>query len=99
MGIDGARSSQSGIRLGMQRVAVAASNLVGASDPDYERLRVEPVAAATGGVEARVTSDGDSVELTDEALEMLEGQAEVAVNSRVLWVEQQMEGFLLDVVA
>lgn len=93
-------TSLSGIQAGVERLGVSAANVAGAAAADYEVKRVEAVSALDGrGVQTSVRRDsGDSIELSSEAVELMEAEHQVRVNSEVLKRLAQMEQDLLDVI-
>lgn len=100
MEIDGMRASMSGMLAGMARLDAAAKDIAVANAPEKEPERVGPVARTESAIDSNVTADGgDGVELTEEAIEIIEAAREVAANGAALGVQGEMEGSLLDVVA
>ena len=84
----------------MERMSASAANVAGAAAADYEVKRVEAVAAIDdAGVQTSVRRDsGDSVDFSEEAVELMQADHQVSVNSEVLQRLAQMEEDLLDVL-
>ena len=90
----------SALRAAGTRMDAAASNIARASVPDALPLRADAVAAADGGVEASLSaSDGDRIDLSGEAIDLLQAKRDYAVNARVIRRVGEMQSSLFDVLA
>jgi hypothetical protein len=107
--------SSSALAAGLFRHKVAAGNIANLSTPGYQPRRVDLRNSAGGGVEAQLrpaeppltTYDAggklhtppSSVDLAEEAAELLGAKEQVMVSSKVLQRAHDLQGSLLDVLA
>ena len=93
-------TSLTGIQAGMERLSVSAANVAGAAAADLEVKRVQAVAALDeGGVHTHVRREsGDGVDLSEEAVELMQAEHQVRVNAEVLQRLALMEQDLLEVL-
>lgn len=96
--MSGIRAGLAGIKDGMERLGAAAASLAGSVGSGYEALRVEPVTKVEGDVQTQVRDEArDRVDISAQAVEMLQAEHQVAVNAHALKHMHEMQGVLLEI--
>lgn len=80
------------------RQAVTANNVANLNTPDFKASSTVMEEKKEGGVKASVTRGEDSVEISKEAVDMLETANGYEANLKTLMVNDQMEKDLLDIM-
>jgi len=108
-------ATESALAAGLLRFSTAADNIANVSTPGYTPRRVDLRTALSGGVEASVSAaapalstynargkvsvEPSSVDLAEEAMNLLSSEHDVKVSAAVLRRAHEMSGSLLDVLA
>jgi len=80
------------------RHAVTANNVANINTPDFKASSAVMKENREGGVTASVTRGPDSVEISKEAVDMLETANGYEANLKTLMVNDRMEKDLLDII-
>ena len=80
------------------RQAVTANNVANLNRPDFKASSTVMEEKREGGVNASVTRGEDSVEISKEAVDMLETANGYGANLKTLMVNDRMEKDLLDIM-
>jgi flagellar basal body rod protein FlgB len=92
-GISGSALAAFGVRQ-----AVTANNVANLNTPDFKASSVVMEEKKEGGVTASVTRGEDSVEISKEAVDMLDTANGYGANLKALQVAERMEKDLLDIM-
>ena len=96
--MSGISAGLAGIKDGMERLGAAAANLAGSVAQGYEALRVEPVSKVHGEVQTQVRDEArDRVDISAQAVELMEAEHQVAVNVHALRRMHEMQGVLVEI--
>jgi len=92
----GIRTSLAGIQNALERQRVAAANVAGAVVGDDGAWPVEPISGVTDGVRSRRQGDGrDRVDISEQAVELMQAEHDVAINARVLQRLDELDDALM----
>ena len=96
--MSGVRASLAGIEDGMERLGAAGSRIASASVQGYEAQRVDPVPKVAGEVQTQVREDSkDRIDISAEAVKMMEAKHQVGVNTHALKRMNEMHSVLLEI--
>lgn len=90
--------AQSGLAAQTTRLEVTANNVANVSSEKFTASRVELSEKKGGGVDAKVASTGDQVDISREAVEMLSTVTGFKAQVQVMKAGQEMNKSLLDII-
>ena len=92
--MSGIRAGLAGIKGGMERLGAAAASIAGG----YGAVRVEPVSRVDGDVRTQVREEArDRVDISADALELMEAEHQVAVNVHALKRLNEIQCALMEI--
>jgi len=99
--MDTANIAVSGIQAGLVRLANAAHNVANLTTPDFQPLRTHQASIAGGGTRALSQRESRPAELdlAFELVESLRAAHATRASLRVLGIEAELSGSLVDLVA
>ncbi len=96
--MSGISAGLAGIQDGMERLGAAAAQITGSAAPGYEAHRVEPVRKVEGYVQTQVREEPrDRVDISEQAVEMMEAEHQVAVNVHALQRLNEIQSALVEI--
>lgn len=92
--MSGVRSSLGAIEEGLERIGAVANEVASSAARGYEAQRVEPAPEVGGEVQAQVR---DRVDISEQAVELMEAEQQVNVNIQVQRRLGEIQGLLMEI--